>query len=211
MLKKMRKFTSTELKQFLDEKSDLYNQPGFIENDPISIPHAFRKKQDIEIAGLFASVLAWGQRKTIIRKCRELLAMMDNDPHQFILTHRAKDLTVFEKFKHRTFNATDTLYFIAFLKWYYQNHSSLEEAFKISVGDKNVGGALVNFHQLFFSLNDHPRQDAEAHRNTREKIYLQAAEHVLAVDGEKRPERGGLWNLEWHITVSTYLPLRSSC
>jgi uncharacterized protein (TIGR02757 family) len=157
-MKKTRKFTLPELKQFLDEKSNLYNQPGFIENDPISIPHAFKKKQDIEIAGLFAAVLAWGQRPTIIRKCRELLAMMDNDPHQFILNHKPRDLRAFEEFKHRTFNATDTLYFITFLKWHYQNYSSLEAAFKASVDDKNVGAALVNFHQLFFSLADHPRR-----------------------------------------------------
>src|SRR4026207_856623 len=106
MLKKMRKFTLTELKQFLDEKSDLYNQPGFIENDPISIPHAYRKKQDIEIAGLFAAVLAWGQRVTIIKKCKELLARMDSDPHQFVLHHTDSDLKALQEFKHRTFNAT---------------------------------------------------------------------------------------------------------
>jgi uncharacterized protein (TIGR02757 family) len=158
MLKKTRKFTLSELKQFLDEKSDLYNQPGFIENDPISIPHAFRKKQDREIAGLFAAVLAWGQRPTIIRKCRELIHLMDDDPHQYILHHRETDLKLFEKFKHRTFNPTDTLYFITFLKWYYQNYSSLEEAFRVPVEDENVGAGLVNFHQLFFSLDDHPRR-----------------------------------------------------
>jgi len=156
MSKKTKNFQLSDLKEFLDEKSDLYNQPGFIEHDPISIPHAFRKKQDIEIAGLFSAILAWGQRTTIIRKCRELLAMMDNDPHKFILDHRPKDLKVFKDFKHRTFNAVDTLYFIEFLKWFYKKHSSLEEAFMVSVGQENVGQALVNFHQLFFSLDDHP-------------------------------------------------------
>jgi len=196
MLKKMRKFTLAELKQFLDEKSDLYNQPGFIENDPISIPHAFKKKQDIEIAGLFASVLAWGQRKTIIRKCRELLAMMDNDPHQFILTHRAKDLTAFEKFKHRTFNATDTLYFIAFLKWYYQTHSSLEEAFKISVDDKNVGGALVNFHQMFFSLIDHPRRTQKHIATPERKSTCKRLNMYLRwmVRNDRKGVDFGIWN-----------------
>jgi uncharacterized protein (TIGR02757 family) len=152
---KTKRLPLSDLKEFLDEKSDLYNQPGFIERDPISIPHAFKKRQDIEIAGFFAAVLAWGQRKTIVRKCNELLAMMDNDPHEFIINHRPKDLRVFEEFKHRTFNGTDTLYFIAFFRWFYRNHSSLEEAFKVS-NNGDIGQALIRFHQLFFSLDDYP-------------------------------------------------------
>ncbi len=80
------------LKDFLDEKVERYNQPGFIPNDPISIPHRFGKKQDIEISGFFASILAWGQRKTIINKCLELFGLMDNSPHDFLLNHGENDL-----------------------------------------------------------------------------------------------------------------------
>lgn len=155
---KVKKFQVSELKDFLDEKSDLYNQPGFIENDPISIPHSFRKKQDIEIAGLFAAILAWGQRTTIIKKCRELIERMDNDPYEFVLNHNPRDLKVFNDFKHRTFNPIDTLYFIKFLRWFYGSHASLEEAFLLSAEDKNVGDALVSFNRLFFSLEDYPRR-----------------------------------------------------
>ncbi len=152
------KLTAAALKEFLDQKVVLYNRPDFIENDPVSIPHAFTKKQDIEIAGLFAAVLAWGQRKTIINKCRQLMAMMDNDPHEFILHHREKDLKPLLLFKHRTFNATDTLYFVEALKWYYQNHRSLEDAFY--AGDKvdTVEQGLNQFQELFFSLDDAPHR-----------------------------------------------------
>ncbi len=66
------------LKDFLDAKVAQYNRPNFIANDPISIPHQYSLKQDIEIAAFFAAILAWGQRKTIINKCKELLARMDN-------------------------------------------------------------------------------------------------------------------------------------
>jgi uncharacterized protein (TIGR02757 family) len=128
----------------------------FIESDPILIPHAYRKKQDIEIAGLFAAVLAWGQRVTIIRKCKELLALMDNDPHQFVLHHSDTDLKAFREFKHRTFNSTDTLYFMHFLKWFYGNNSSLEEAFRIKPTDSNVENGLTNFYNLFCSLPEFP-------------------------------------------------------
>ena len=103
------------LKDFLDVKVAQYNQPGFIANDPVSIPHRFSKKQDIEIAGFFAAILAWGQRKTIINKCLELFKLMDDAPHDFLLNHHEADLKRFSSFKHRTFNEIDTLYFIHFL------------------------------------------------------------------------------------------------
>lgn len=153
-----RRLSLSDLKEFLDEKADQYNVPGFIENDPVSIPHEYKKKQDIEIAGLFAAVLAWGQRKTIIRKCRELLQRMDDDPHQFILHHREKDLKQFEDFKHRTFNGTDALYFIEALKSIYTQHQSLEALFKVSKDAHNIESGLIQFHRVFFSLEDHPHR-----------------------------------------------------
>ena len=153
-----RKPNLLDLKEFLDQKSDQYNRPGFIEHDPVSIPHSFTKKQDIEISGLFAAILAWGQRVTIIRKCKELLMKMDNDPHQFILHHSERELKRFEDFRHRTFNGTDALYFITFLRWYYVHHQSLEEAFQVNEADKTIEQGLVNFHRLFFSLDDYPRR-----------------------------------------------------
>jgi uncharacterized protein (TIGR02757 family) len=147
-----------KLKALLDEKVELYNRPSFIEKDPIVIPHAYKKKQDIEIAGLFAAVLAWGQRVTIVRKCKELLRCMDDEPYHFILHHSESDLKPLENFKHRTFNSTDTLYFIEFLKWYYSNHTSLESAFKVSKDQPTIEQGLINFHNLFFSLKDHPHR-----------------------------------------------------
>jgi uncharacterized protein (TIGR02757 family) len=118
----------------------------------------FRKKQDIEIAGLFAAILAWGQRVTIIRKCKELLLMMDNDPHQFVLHHTPTDLKRLESFKHRTFNAVDTKYFLIFLKWYYTHHQSLEDAFVVRENENTIQGGLAYFHHLFFSLSKHPER-----------------------------------------------------
>lgn len=146
-----------ELKAFLDKKVALYNRPSFITDDPISIPHLFTRKQDIEIAGLFAAILAWGQRPTIIRKCRELMAWMDHDPYHFILHHSEKDLKPFVEFRHRTFNGTDTLYFIEALRYLYRQYPSLEHAFKIG-SDETVEQGLIRFHNLFFSLENHPRR-----------------------------------------------------
>ncbi|MFN7492223.1 MAG: TIGR02757 family protein [Cyclobacteriaceae bacterium] len=156
------------LKDFLDEKVAAYNRPHFIELDPISIPHRFRKKQDIEIAGLMASVLAWGQRVTIIRKTNEFLSFMDDAPHAFLVNHKPSDLKPFEKFKHRTFNSTDALYFIAALKKMYRQFSSLEEAFPVDKSAANVEAGLMHFHQLFFSLPDFPGR-TKKHLSTPER------------------------------------------
>ncbi len=145
-----------DLKSFLDEKAELFNRPAFIANDPVSIPHLFSKKEDIEIAGFFAAVLAWGQRPTIIRKCRDLMAWMDDDPHNFILHHRESDLKPFVDFRHRTFNGTDALYFIAALNFLYRQYHSLEDAFAVPKEEPTIENGLVRFHQLFFSLNDYP-------------------------------------------------------
>lgn len=147
-----------KLKEFLDKKVNEYNQPSFISADPISIPHRFTKKQDIEIAGFFAAVFAWGNRTTIINKTTELMRLMDDAPHQFIMQHSDRELQKLLSFKHRTFNTTDLLYFLLFLKQHYLQHTSLEKAFTkwMEAGDENIEKALVDFHDYFFSLEDAP-------------------------------------------------------
>ncbi|MEZ5053432.1 MAG: TIGR02757 family protein [Chitinophagales bacterium] len=133
---------------------DKYNCRNFIQDDPIQIPHRFTKKQDIEIAGLFAATLAWGNRKSIINSCNKLMTWMDNQPYDFILQHQPKDVKPFENFVHRTFNATDVLYFIEALKHQYTQHHSLESLFT----HKNIEQGLIQFHHAFFSLEDAPHR-----------------------------------------------------
>ncbi|WP_099371442.1 TIGR02757 family protein [Sphingobacterium sp. 1.A.5] len=148
------------LKDFLDRKVEEYNRPDFIPNDPISIPHQFTEKQDIEIMGFFASILAWGQRKTIINKCNELIERMDGSPYDFIVNHGDEDLKNMLGFKHRTFNDTDLLYFISFFKYHYTHFTSLEDAF-LQVEDMNgfsIEESLNSFKSYFFSLPDFPHR-----------------------------------------------------
>lgn len=148
-----------DLKDFLDKKVDEYNQPGFIPNDPISIPHQFSAKQDIEIMGFLASIMAWGQRKTIINKCNELVARMDGSPYDYIINHQEQDLKTLLGFKHRTFNDTDILYFVSFFKHHYQHFESLEDAFLVGQENReevDLEMALNAFKTYFFSLPDYP-------------------------------------------------------
>jgi uncharacterized protein (TIGR02757 family) len=146
--------------KFLNKKVDEYNRPFFIDADPICIPHHFSKKQDIEIAGFFAAIFAWGNRTTIIAKSKELMQLMGNAPHQFCLQHSEKELKQLLQFKHRTFNSTDLLYFIDFFKSHYQQNDSLEIAFTQSMGknDINVENGLNGFYRYFFSLPDIPKR-----------------------------------------------------
>ncbi len=134
-----------DLRDFLNRKVDEYNRPAFIPNDPIRIPHSFSKQQDIEISGFFAAIFAWGNRTTIINKTQQLMQLMDNAPHQFILQHEEKDLSKMLDFRHRTFNATDLLYFIAFFRYHYTRYASLEDAFLHSPDHPS------GFYQYFFS------------------------------------------------------------
>ncbi|MCE7059049.1 TIGR02757 family protein [Dyadobacter sp. CY343] len=142
----------------LEEKVAQYNKPDFIPFDPISIPHRFSIKQDIEIMGFWAAILAWGQRKTIINKCIELASLMDNAPYDFVKNHTDNDLKPFLNFKHRTFNATDTLYFLHFFQNYYRSHDSLEYAFSshLSNDSETIENALIGFHNLFSDSENFP-------------------------------------------------------
>jgi len=139
-----------ELKQFLDFKADFYENPDFIESDPIQIPHRFDKKQDIEIAAFFSALLAWGNRKMIIRNASRLMELMDNSPYDFITNHKESDLARFEGFVHRTFNEIDLLYYIHSLKSIYSEFGGLEKQFDNSE-DLNI--QIHNFKKLFMSFD----------------------------------------------------------
>jgi uncharacterized protein (TIGR02757 family) len=151
-----------EIHQLLDQKVKQYNHIEFIEKDPICIPHLFTKQQDIEIAGFFAAIFAWGNRTTIINKSKELLERMDNAPYDFCIGHQDKDLKKLLGFAHRTFNDTDLLYCIEFFKQHYSKNESLENAFfkSESIDSENktkaVEQALTHFQDCFFCLEDAP-------------------------------------------------------
>ena len=149
-----------DLQKELDRLVNRHNCPDFLENDPISIPHRFSRLQDIEITAFWVSMLAWGQRKTIINKMNDLIERMDGAPHQFITQHEERDRARFESFKHRTFQPLDTLYFLEFLQQYYRQHESLETAFARHLGptDPTTEPALRGFHEDFFALEQAPHR-----------------------------------------------------
>ncbi len=154
-------FNSDDLKLFLDSKVAQYNHPSFVKDDPVSIPRRFSLQQDIEIAGFFAAILAWGNRKTIINSCNLLFDLMDGAPYQFVQQHDQKDLVRFNRFVHRTFNADDLYSLLDFMQRHYARHASLETAFVqwMKPGDVTVERALDGFHAYIFSSpEEYPRR-----------------------------------------------------
>lgn len=146
--------TDEALKAFLDKKAEAYDQPFFIPEDPISIPHQFTRLQDIEIAGFFAAIFSWGNRTTIIRKASALMDQMDRVPYEFCLHASPAQLKKLSGFRHRTFNDTDLYYFLEFFRYHYSNHNTLETAFTMHGND--MESMLTGFHHYFFSLEDVP-------------------------------------------------------
>lgn len=191
---------TTELATFLNKKVSEYNQPSFITNDPVSIPHLFSQKQDIEIAGFFAAMFAWGNRTTIINKSKELMQLMDDAPYDFCLNHTEANLKKLFSFKHRTFNTTDILYFIEFFKHHYTSHDSLEAAFTQHAKQKDfdIENSLINFHNYFFSLPDVPKRTGKHISTPLRKSACKRLNMYLRwmVRKDKQGVDFGLWKID---------------
>lgn len=142
-----------ELLQFLEEKYLQYNNPSFIEDDPISIPHSFSDDHDREVSGFLAATISWGRRDLILRSSRRLMALMDNSPYQFVISSSENEMERLACFVHRTFSGSDCIYFIQGLREVYLKYNSLENAILdgISKGGSLVKG-LSNLRKVFFSV-----------------------------------------------------------
>lgn len=143
-----------ELKEFLDEKTSLYNRPEFIESDPIRIPHRYQLKEDIEISAFLTATIAWGNRKMIIRNAELMMDLMGNSPYDFIMESREDEI---DHFVHRTFNADDLRFFVKGLRNLYECHGGLEAVFKKHSTRNSLQPAIHHFKQVFFEI-PHPER-----------------------------------------------------
>ncbi len=141
-----------ELKAFLDFKVEQYNRIDFIEPDPIAIPHRYSLKEDIEIAGFLVSTFAWGNRKAIVSNGHKLMDLLGNAPFDFVMNHKASDLKKLENFVHRTFNATDLIFFIKSLKNMYKKHGGIEQVFIKNANEDSLQPAIHEFKKVFFEI-----------------------------------------------------------
>lgn len=188
------KLNHSDLKDFLDEKAAKYNRPDFISSDPISIPHRFTKKEDIEIAGFLAATIAWGQRPAIINSADKLMRLMDNSPLDFIMNAGEKDMQRFKSFVHRTFNADDAVFFMRSLQNIYINHGGLESAFAVNKNE-DLLASITNFRKLFFSI-PHP---ARTGKHVSNPAANSAAKRICMylrwmIRSDKKGVDFGIWN-----------------
>lgn len=144
----------SSLKSMLEEKVAFYNRPSFIENDPISVPHRYARKEDIEISGFLSATISWGNRVSILKNGHRLMQLMDDQPFLFIKDAGERDLKQFRNFVHRTYNESDCLFFIEALRNIYLNHDGLEAAFAdgLKGGEKDVFQAIMHFRKLFLTV-----------------------------------------------------------
>jgi uncharacterized protein (TIGR02757 family) len=149
VIKTMKPF---ELKDFLDQKVELYNNPKFIESDPVQIPHLFSQKEDIEIAGFLSATISWGNRKMIIQNAQKMIDLMGNAPYDFVMSYSENDLERLGDFVHRTFNSVDFVVFIKGLQHIYKNHTGLETIFAKNQGESNLQESIHNFKKVFFEI-----------------------------------------------------------
>jgi uncharacterized protein (TIGR02757 family) len=145
------------LKDFLDSKVVQYNNPKFIESDPIQVPHLFSKKEDIEIAGFLTATIAWGNRKSIIKNAKQILLLLDNSPYDFVINHQEKDLEQLLPFVHRTFNGNDLIQFIKSLKHIYTNHNGLEAIIQTHANKDSLQQGIHELKKVFFEIEHLPR------------------------------------------------------
>ncbi len=143
-----------ELKDYLDFKADQYNNPNFIESDPIQIPHRYKVKEDIEISGFLASTIAWGNRKMIINSATKMMDAMGNNPYDFVMNATNNQIDAIDNIVHRTFNSEDFRYFIKSLRNIYANHGGLENVFAAN-NSINLQNRISAFKKIFFEI-DHP-------------------------------------------------------
>jgi len=196
-----------ELKEFLDEKHDLYNRPSFIETDPIQIPHRYSLPEDIEISAFLTATLAWGKRANIIRSANNLMKLLDNDPYNFVVHASSKERASLATFKHRTFQGVDCVFFIDALHNIYKNHGGLKQIFEYKILESGkIDDALSHFRKVFFSIPYPERTTkhiADIEKNSAAKrlnLFL-----MWMVRNDNRGVHFGLW--KGISPAQLYLPL----
>ena len=184
-----------ELKDFLDSKVVQYNNPKFIESDPIQIPHQFSIKEDIEIAGFLTATIAWGNRKSIINNAKRLMEFLDNSPFDFVMNHTETDLEKLHPFVHRTFNSDDSMQFIKCLRNIYTSHNGLETVFAKHAKKESLQTSISKFKTVFFEVEHLQRTQ----KHVSDPLKNSAAKRInmflrWMVRNDKTGVDFGIWN-----------------
>ncbi len=188
--------THAELKSFLDRKHDEFNIPDFIAPDPISIPHRFSRKEDIEIAGLLTAIISWGRRDLIIRGAGNLMGMMWNSPYEFVMEAGEEDLENLQNFVYRTFQGVDGYFIVKGLRKVYQEMGGLEEVMRIGEDAENTLPAVMQLRQAVSSVEGFQPRTFKHLSNPEKGSSAKRVNMFLRwmVRKDKRGVDFGIWN-----------------
>lgn len=114
-----------DIKELLDSEARRINHVDFIANDPVQFPRRFEHLQDIEIAALLSATIAWGNRKMICNNCNKMLALMDNQPYDYVMDKGYEELP--DMNIHRTFFSKNLRYYLRGLNFIYSKYGSLHD------------------------------------------------------------------------------------
>ncbi|MCK9305101.1 MAG: TIGR02757 family protein [Bacteroidales bacterium] len=128
----------------IKELAERYNNPVFFQNDPVLFPRHFFELflkgkatlQDVEIAGIVASYLAWGRRELIIRDCRRAFDEMGWQPYDYVRKGLYKSEA---QSLHRTIKWSDFARICSNLREYYSRCTTLEKADVTSIRERIFG------------------------------------------------------------------------
>lgn len=197
----------SDLYDLLETLHDRYNVPDFIEDDPVSIPHRYSSREDIEISGFLSATIAWGNRKMIVRNARQMMKYMDDSPFDYVTSASDAELGCLASFVHRTFNGDDFINFVLALRKLYHDFGNLGAFFeKEYASTKDIRQVLSLFRKRFFSAEHTPH--CEKHLSSIDKGSACKRLNMFLRWMVRRDDRGvdfGLWR---KIPMAAlYLPL----
>lgn len=196
-----------ELGELLERLHDKYNNPDFIEADPISVPHSFSSRDDREVAGFLASTIAWGNRKAIVKSAHRMMHYMDNAPAEFVREASDEELCRLQSYVHRTFNGQDFIDFVRSIRHIYDRWGGIGCFFESRYAEtRDMAQVLSEFRREFFAVDHNPH--CEKHLSSIDKGAACKRLNMYIRWFVRRDERGvdfGLWRT---IPMSAlYLPL----
>lgn len=144
---------------FLDRLHRTYPAATRLPYDPLSLVRRYPAVADREVAGLFASALAYGQVGVLRKNIERLLAPMSPSPAVWVRSFDpARHLPLLAAFRHRRTGWREIAHLCWAIRSLLRRHGSLRASFLrgLSPGDTDVGPALTAFVREIRSVSPRP-------------------------------------------------------
>ncbi len=156
------------MKELLEELYERYNRPEFVEDDPISVPHRYTRREDREIAGFLSATIAWGNRRAIVKSAHRMMEYLDDAPYEFVCGASQEELEGLHSYVHRTFNGLDLRDFVLALRSICERHGGIGELFERHYEQSGSMASTFAYFRSEFFLSPH-QQRCEKHLSSIER------------------------------------------